>query len=236
MSCLGSQPRYAYPRRFEWHYSVQFMRAGSDYVRGEHYNDHRVSTHDFGLINTDLSGPNWDKATYRLHHEGKGKWLYEPAQRGSRALPGRRLVAVRVLDLWEVRQAVLERRGRADLSPPAKSTGLVILDDEQLDRLEQVREFARSMGLSNKLEHQLNCLAGMATTASPLVSACSPTTSRRTSFSFCHYMLPAYSGTGQREFSFNGGLIYQGPSCPADGSFPSLTVSLASGTGWFCHT
>ena len=65
--------------RFEWHYSVQFMRAGSDYVRGEHYNDHRVSTHDFGLINTDLSGPNWDEATYRLHHEGKGKWLYEPA-------------------------------------------------------------------------------------------------------------------------------------------------------------
>jgi len=32
------------------------------------------------------------------------------------------------------------------------------------------------------------------------------------------------------------GLIFQGPSAPADGSFPSLTVSLASGTGWFCHT
>jgi hypothetical protein len=29
---------------------------------------------------------------------------------------------------------------------------LVILDDEQLERLEQVREFARSMSLSEQLE------------------------------------------------------------------------------------
>lgn len=39
------------------------------------------------------------------------------------------------------------------------------------------------------------------------------------------------------EHWFNGGLIYQGPSCPADGSFPSLTVSLNSTKhGWFAHT
>jgi len=36
------------------------------------------------------------------------------------------------------------------------------------------------------------------------------------------------------KFVFNGELIFQRPSCPVDGSFPSLTVSLASGTGWFC--
>ncbi len=35
---------------------------------------------------------------------------------------------------------------------------------------------------------------------------------------------------------FSGGLIYQGPDSPADGSFPSLTVSLAEGVGWFVHT
>lgn len=35
---------------------------------------------------------------------------------------------------------------------------------------------------------------------------------------------------------FNGGLIYQGPGQPADGSMPSLTVSLAEGVGWFVHT
>jgi len=35
----------------------------------------------------------------------------------------------------------------------------------------------------------------------------------------------------------HGGLIYQGPKCPADGSFPSLTVSLdPTRIGWFMHT
>lgn len=35
---------------------------------------------------------------------------------------------------------------------------------------------------------------------------------------------------------FNGGLIYQGPDVPADGSAPSLTVSIDSKrNGWFVH-
>lgn len=38
------------------------------------------------------------------------------------------------------------------------------------------------------------------------------------------------------KFMFNGGLIYQGPDSPADGSGPSFTVSLHSGVGWFLHT
>ena len=50
------------------------------------------------------------------------------------------------------------------------------------------------------------------------------------SFAFAHFVLPKYAANGQRSFWFNGGLIYQGPDSPADGSFPSLTVSLASGT------
>jgi hypothetical protein len=34
-----------------------------------------------------------------------------------------------------------------------------------------------------------------------------------------------------------GGLIYQGPECPADGGAPSFTVSLDSKrVGWFMHT
>jgi len=36
---------------------------------------------------------------------------------------------------------------------------------------------------------------------------------------------------------FGGGLIYQGPDVPANGSFPSLTVSMDSTrVGWFLHT
>ena len=43
------------------------------------------------------------------------------------------------------------------------------------------------------------------------------------------------------EYDYNGGLIYQGPlddgdQQVCDGSFPTLTVSLAEGVGWFSHT
>jgi len=41
---------------------------------------------------------------------------------------------------------------------------------------------------------------------------------------------------GEFKFLYNGGLIYQGPGQPADGSAPSLTVSLHDGVGWFVHT
>jgi len=40
----------------------------------------------------------------------------------------------------------------------------------------------------------------------------------------------------ERVCLLNGGLIYQGPTQPANGSFPSLTVSLHNDTGWFIHT
>jgi hypothetical protein len=56
------------------------------------------------------------------------------------------------------------------------------------------------------------------------------------SFSFAHYALPNFTEDGERQFWFDGGLIYQGPESPANGLGPSLCVSPANGTGWFCHT
>jgi hypothetical protein len=115
--------------------------------------------------------------------------------------------------------------------------GLVILDDEQLARLEEVREFARSMGLTDQLESQLHFLDGYSDNGEVRKRQCilaydfAPH-----SFSFCHYRLAAFSRTGQREYIFNGAMIYQGPDSPANGLGPSLCVSLAPGTGWFCHT
>jgi hypothetical protein len=47
---------------------------------------------------------------------------------------------------------------------------------------------------------------------------------------------PKYSKDGKRAFWFNGAMIDSGPGCPVDGSFPSLSVKLSSGTGGFCHT
>jgi hypothetical protein len=41
------------------------------------------------------------------------------------------------------------------LCPTCEVPGLVILNDEQLDRREHVREFAPSIGLSQQLERQL---------------------------------------------------------------------------------
>ncbi len=39
-----------------------------------------------------------------------------------------------------------------------------------------------------------------------------------------------------RRFVFNGGLLFQSAQQPANGSFPLLSVSLHSNTGWFVHT
>ena len=105
-----------------------------------------------------------------------------------------------------------------------------MFNPEDLDHLEQVREFARTAGLSDQLERQLHYLAdyGHRGYQCVLSKDFAPH-----SFSFALYR-PGVKDS--RKFIFNGGLIFQGPSQPADGSFPSLTVSLASGTGWFCHT
>lgn len=46
----------------------------------------------------------------------------------------------------------------------------------------------------------------------------------------------AFTISRDGDMLFNGGLIYQGPGVPADGSFPSLTVSLDNKVGWFIHT
>jgi hypothetical protein len=38
------------------------------------------------------------------------------------------------------------------------------------------------------------------------------------------------------KFWLNGGLIFNGPECPNDGSAPAYTVSLHNEVGWFVHT
>jgi hypothetical protein len=111
-------------------------------------------------------------------------------------------------------------------------TGHVILDDEQLDRLEQVREVARSMGLSEQLERQLNFLADKRCWGEKAQTQLSNDFAPH-SFSFGVYSLP---NGKRRQIVLHGGSIYQGPEAPGDGSFPSLNVSLNSGTGWFTHT
>jgi hypothetical protein len=44
--------------------------------------------------------------------------------------------------------------------------------------------------------------------------------------SFTFRMDKRNNKTGEYNYWFNGGLIYSGPDCPADGSFPSLSVDV----------
>jgi hypothetical protein len=93
------------------------------------------------------------------------------------------------------------------LCPWCEATGLVILYDEQLDRLEQVRAHARTLGLSDQLERKLDYLAGYDGSQCVLGYDFAPH-----SFSFCLYRPGPKE---ERKFRFNGGLIFQGPSTTA---------------------
>lgn len=91
---------------------------------------------------------------------------------------------------------------------------------------DEVLKFAIERGLKEQLEKQLNYLDGYSGRQNTLCKLYPDHAPH--SFNFVMHR------DGQRWF--NGGLIFQSPDCPADGSFPTLTVSLAEGTGWFVHT
>jgi hypothetical protein len=228
--CYG--PRYDSEKYFHWSYRAAYRNPGgsawSNYFDPE---GNLLAPWTLGLIDASTNSPNWDQVTSSEHHEGKGKWLYEPASDDPELCPGGDWSRYECSVCGKFVKPFSNDQGDL-ICPTCEATGLVILDDEQLDRLEQVREFARLVGLGRQLEHQLCFLAH---DWSPNAQCILGYDFAPYSFSFCRYTLPT-DGTGERKFSYNGAMIYQGPNCPADGSFPSLTVSLASGTGWFCHT
>jgi hypothetical protein len=191
---------------------------------------------DFGLIDASTNSPNWDKQTMDEHFQGKGKWLYEPASDDPELCPGGDWSRYECSTCGKFVKPFSNDQGDL-ICPTCEATGLVSLDDEQLDRLEDVREFARLMGLGLQLERQLCWLGDYGRNPDRPTRQCvlgydfAPH-----SFSFAHYLLPDSTGDGKRQLYLNGGLVYQGPDSPANGFGPSLCVSLASGTGWFCHT
>ena len=227
-------PRYDSPAMFHWSYRAAYRHPGSAWANYYEPGGGLLAPWTLGLIDAGISGPNWDRQTMHEHHEGKGKWLYEPASDDPELCPGGDWSRYECGTCGKFVKPFSDDQGDP-ICPTCEATGLVILDDEQLDRLEQVREFARLMGLGLQLERQLCFLArewsGEKTDQCVLSYDFAPH-----SFSFARYILPAYARSGERTFSYNGGLIFQGPTSPADGSFPSLCVSLAPGTGWFCHT
>ena len=196
-----------------------------------------IGTWDFGLISP--LDPRFHASTeeHRAYHHGTGTHLYAPASDDPKLCRGGDYSCYRC-SLCEAYVTPWSNDDGTLICPYCEATGLVVLNDEVLDKLEAEREFARNMGLGSQLEKQLDCLAGYARGDAEearrqcvLVDDFAPH-----SFCFGHFVLPKFAANGKRSMWFNGGLIYQGPDSPADGSFPSLTVSLSSGTGWFCHT
>ena len=94
------------------------------------------------------------------------------------------------------------------------------------EHLVKAKAFAKQIGKLEQLESQLEWLdnyAGREVTECYLYQDFAPH-----SFEFVIMK--------NNERWFNGGLIYQGPDQPGDGSFPALTVSLDSSQGWGIHT
>jgi hypothetical protein len=93
--------------------------------------------------------------------------------------------------------------------------------------LAEIREFADSAGLRDDLERNLDALSKFGDRCE-LGKDCQP-----------HFRFSVYRRTPMSDeyFLFKGGLIYEGPDQPADGSFPSLTVSIGKPIhGWRIHT
>jgi hypothetical protein len=230
-------PRYESETMFYWMYQVAYRRpGGSLWPTYESPRGAWISPWDFGLIDASTNSPNWDETTSREHHQGKGKWLYKPACDDPELCPGGDWSRYECSLCGNYVVPFSDDEGRL-VCPTCEVTGLVVANDEQLARLEQVREFARSMGLSERLERQLDFLHSYAChDGEPKTQCVLGYDFAPYSFSFAHFVLPMHSKDGKRQLWFNGGLIFSGPGCPGDGSFPSLTVNLHDGVGWFCHT
>ncbi len=226
--CYG--PRYDSASHFHWYYRCAYRNpGGSKWATHSGPDGGFITPWDFWMADASGNSPNWDEETSREHYRGQGKWLYEPASDDPELCPGPDWSRYECDGCERLVQPFCNDQGDL-ICPACEAIGLVVTRPEVLDYLETVRENARKMGLSSQLERQLDYLAtyGGRGLQCILGKDFSPQ-----SFDFALYLPGAKD---DRKFFMNGGLIYQGPSCPADGSFPSLTVSLASGTGWFCHT
>jgi hypothetical protein len=159
-------------------------------------------------------------------------FLYEPASDDAELCPGSDWSRFECSECQKWVMPFSDDDGNL-LCPYCEVTGLVILDEEQLDRLEQVREFARSVGLSEQLERQLSYLGDRRCWGDKAQTVLSYDFAPH-SFSFGVFALP--NGDKPRRVALNGGLIFSGPGSPGDGSFPALTVNLSNSVGWFCHT
>ena len=112
-----------------------------------------------------------------------------------------------------------------------KHSFLRCVSQEVLNDLLRMVEFAKDHGIYDQLHQQLAWLAGYAGG-----EYCGVSVVLYPDFAF---MSLGFNISKSGVHWFTGGLIYDGPGAPCDGSFPQLTVSIGEhdkkGT-WSCHT
>ncbi len=216
---------------FHWRYRAAIRRIGRDQPSFVLPSGYHIAPWDLGMVEG-TSRPFFDADEYGRYLDGQGAWLYEPAGDDAELCPGPDCSIYLCDTCGEYRMPWSDDDGSLVCST-CEVTGLVVADNA-IEHLEQAREFARKIGQAEQLARQLSWLASGKFFGRPSQCVLGPDFAPH-SFSFAHYVLPEGDGE-KRRLGLHGGLIYQGPGLPADGSFPSLTVSLASGTGWFCHT
>ena len=117
-----------------------------------------ISTWDFGLISP--LDPRFHASTeeHRAYHKGTGMHLYEPASDDPKLCPGGDYSCYRCSQCERYVEPFSNDAGEL-ICEFCEVSGLVMFNPEDLDHLEQVREFARTAGLSEQLERQLHYLA-----------------------------------------------------------------------------
>jgi hypothetical protein len=200
------QPMIGYPRSWKWSYRAAYRLLTGDWIFTDHRDGDWIGCWELGLIDACSNSPNWDRETYHEYLDGKGKWLYEPASDDPELCPGGDWSRYEC-DICSKFVVPFSDDDGNLLCSTCEVTGLVV-DSEQLDRLEQVREFARSMGLSEQLERQLCWLAEPRSWGKRSQTRLGYDFAPR-SYSFGVYILP--ENGSERKLGLNGGLIYQGP-------------------------
>ncbi len=196
----------------------------------------KANTWDFGLLGVNGSGmPQYDETEHAKERDGKAGFLYVPASDDPDECPGgdyslyfcdhcNRFVVPHSDDSGTLR------------CPMCDYVGLMMQNEKVCDYLEGVREKAHAMGIGRDLERKIGQLYNMTFTCTRDDEGFDRKLeqTRRViigkdfaplSFDWALYRPPVQSGK-DRTFVMNGGLIYHGPTCPGDGSSPSLTVDM----------
>jgi hypothetical protein len=232
-------PAYRSATYFEWKYRAAFRCIGKDRTGQPHFEASYcrpggawINPHDLGMVEALDQRPFWTKEESELSRQGKGAWLYEPASEDPALCPGPDCSLYLCETCGEYRMPFSDDEGNL-LCMACEVEGLIV-DPEYVGYLEEVREFARSVGLSRQLARQLTRLDRRETRGHKAQCWIGRDFAPH-SFSFAHWALPSGTLDGKRHHIFNGGLVYSGPGSPGDGSFSSPSISLAEASGWFCH-